>query len=163
AQATGDDVWRYLGLGGLALAHAQLGDEASCRRHAHAALGMLRKLDLDYPRDAQDALGLLELGLGNPEQAISYLEPANQLRGLGPVLARPSATDLVEAYARAGRVVPQGMMDGLIRQSGDEEFPGNAAIAWRCRGLIACDDDYDDCFQRAISLHDRGSSPFEAA
>ena len=163
AQATGDDLWRYLSLGGLALAHAQLGDEAQCRRHARAALEILRTFDLDYPRDAQDALGLLELSLGNAELAIDYLEPANQLSGLGPVLARPSATDLVEAYVRAGRAVPQGMMDGLVRQSGDEEFPGNAAIAWRCRGLLASDQEYEECFRRALDLHDLGSSPFEAA
>jgi DNA-binding CsgD family transcriptional regulator len=163
AEATGDQLWRYLGLGALALAEAQLGDEASCRQHAEAALMMLRRLDLDYPRDATDALGLLELGLGNAERAISYLEPANQIRGSAPVLARPSATDLVEAYVRAGRPVPHMMAEGLVRQSGDEEFPGNAAIAWRCRGLIAADDQYQACFERALSLHDRGSSPFETA
>jgi DNA-binding CsgD family transcriptional regulator len=79
------------------------------------------------------------------------------------VLARPSATDLVEAYVRSGRNVPASMVDSLVRQSGDEEFPGNAAIAWRCRGLIAPDDQYQDCFERALGLHDRGSSPFETA
>jgi len=161
AQATGNELWRYLGLGGLALAEAQLGDEAGCRRHAQAALGMLQRFDLDYPRDAHDALGLLELGLGNVEQAIAYLEPANQIRGSEPLLARPSATDLVEAYVRAGRTVPQTMVDGLVRQSADEEFPGNAAIAWRCRGLIAHDGEYQDCFERALILHDRSPSPFE--
>jgi DNA-binding CsgD family transcriptional regulator len=161
AQATGDELWRYLGLGGLALAEAQLGDEAECRRHAEAALGMLRRFDLDYPRDAHDALGLLELGLGNAKGAIDYLELANRMRGSEPVLARPSATDLVEAYVRAGRNIPKTMVDSLVRQSGDEEFPGNAAIAWRCRGLIAPDDQYQDCFERALGLHARGSSPFE--
>lgn len=163
AQATGDELWRYLGLGGLALAEAQLGDEAECRRHAEAALAMLRWFDLDYPRDAHDALGLLELGLGNPERAVDYLEVANRMRGSEPVLARPSATDLVEAYVRSGRNVPASMVDSLVRQSGDDEFPGNAAIAWRCRGLIAPDDQYQDCFERALGLHDRGSSPFETA
>ena len=129
AQATGDELWRYLSLGGLALAEAQLGDETECRQHAEAALNMLRRLDLDYPRDAHDALGLLELGLGNAEQAIEYLEFANRMSGSEPVLARPSATDLVEAYIRTGRKVPESMVESLIRQSGDEEFPGNAAIA----------------------------------
>jgi DNA-binding NarL/FixJ family response regulator len=162
AQATGDELWRYLGLGGLALAEAQLGDEAECRQHAEAALNMLRRFDLDYPRDAHDALGLLELGLGNAEQAIDYLEFANRMRDSEPALARPSATDLVEAYVRTGRNVPKSMVDSLVRQSGAEEFPGNAAIAWRCRGLIASDDQYQDCFERALGLHARGSSPFEA-
>jgi DNA-binding CsgD family transcriptional regulator len=163
ATATGDELWRYLGLGGLALAHAQLGDEAACRRDAQDAIVMRQRFDLDYPRDAQDALGLLELSLGHADRAIDYLEPANELRGLGPVLARPSATDLIEAYVRAGRAIPDGMASGLIRQSHDEEFPQNAAIAWRCRGLMASNSDYYDCFQRALSLHDRGSSPFETA
>jgi DNA-binding CsgD family transcriptional regulator len=161
AEATGDALWRYLALGGLALAEAQVGDEASCRLHAEEALVMLRRFDLDYPRDATDALGLLELGLGNAEGAIGYLEQANQIRGSAPVLARPSATDLVEAYVRAGRPVPQAMAEGLVQQSGDEEFPGNAAIAWRCRGLIAADEEYQDCFEAALGLHRRGSSPFE--
>ena len=161
AQATGDELWLYLALGGLALAEAQLGEETGCRRHAEAALGMLQRFDLDYPRDAEDALGLLELGLGNAERAIGYLERANRIAGSEPMLARPSATDLVEAYVRAGHTVPQTMVEGLVRQSGDEEFPGNAAIAWRCRGLIADDTEYQDCFERALSLHDRGSSPFE--
>jgi DNA-binding CsgD family transcriptional regulator len=163
ARATGDELWRYLGLGGLALAEAQLGDEAGCRRHAEEALGMLRRFDLDYPRDAHDALGLLELGLGNAERAIGYLELANRVRGSEPALARPTAADLVEAYVRAGRAVPQPMADSLIRQSEAGEFPGTAAIAWRCRGLSAAEDHYQECFEQALGLHDRGSSPFEAA
>lgn len=79
------------------------------------------------------------------------------------VLARPSATDLVEAYVRAGRGIPEAMVSGLTQQSGDEDFPGHAAIAWRCLGLTAADDDYYGFFQHALSLHERGSSPFETA
>ena len=54
---------------------------------------------------ANVALGLLELGLGRPDEAVRRLEiPAGDIdgRGLSPGVFR-AAGDLIEAYIRCGR------------------------------------------------------------
>src|SRR6266545_1338583 len=92
----------YAVLTALALIEAVLGREDACRRHVADGQDLGRQLELDYPHDLADALGLLELGLGRPAGAIRHLEAANRVDALGgePLMGRPSAPDLVEAYVR---------------------------------------------------------------
>lgn len=166
AADTDAPLWRYFALGCLALVEAVRGDEEECRRHAGEALELGAALDLEYPRDAHDALGLLELGLAHPDAAITHLERANRLPGdVGgpPVLARFSAPDLVEAYVRAGQPLPEHMFAQLVTQSGQAEFPAIAALAWRCRGLLADEGALDASFGEAIRLHREVDMPFSLA
>jgi hypothetical protein len=89
----------------LALVAAWRGDEEGCRRHAGDALAEagVRRLGA-VAAVASWALGLLELGLGRPEEAINWLGPVVARQGLSHRgVALWAAPELVEAAARAGR------------------------------------------------------------
>ncbi len=165
ARDTGDVLFAYLAAGCLALVEAVRGQEDACRRYVADGQSLGRQLELDYPHDLADAVGLLELGLGHPAEAISHLEAANRVDALGgePLMGRPSAPDLVEAYVRAGRPVPASMRRDLQAQSLDEQLPATAAVAWRCRGLLADEASFDDCFGRALRLHHATGMPWPTA
>ncbi|WP_409055517.1 AAA family ATPase [Streptomyces sp. SYP-A7185] len=164
ARDTGNDLWQYFALGVLALAEAHQGEEAACREHAAMALDLRRGLTIEYPRDAYDALGLLELTLGHVDAAATQFDAAHSPLDAGvPVLDWPSAADLVEVYVKAGRPVDEAMRAEILRQSEDREFPANAALAWRCRGLLAPDEGFAPCFDTSLALHAVGGSAFEEA
>jgi hypothetical protein len=98
---------------------------------------------------ARDEARLVRQGLA-PEVSsrdgiVEVLDAVESGRDLCVLDRVPTAADLVEAYVRAGPAVPQTMVESVIRHSEEEEFPGNAAIAWRCRGLIAADGEYQEC------------------
>ncbi|MGY1616762.1 LuxR C-terminal-related transcriptional regulator [Geodermatophilus sp. SYSU D00691] len=95
--ATGDVV--------LALVAAWRGDEESCRRHAGGAAEQAEARRLGAVRaGAAWALGLLDLGLGRPDQALARLAPVVAGRGSShPAVALWATPDVVEAAARAGR------------------------------------------------------------
>ncbi len=143
ADATANQLWRYMALGCMALAEALRGDDDSCRRHAETATGISDQLDLSYPRDIDDALGLLHLAAGNPGDAAKHLFQANQPDPADPtpVLGRPTGPDFVEAAMRAGLPVPGGVraeIDHRLTAGGTHVL---IADAWRCRGLLTPDPD----------------------
>ncbi len=102
ARETGGELWRCLALSSLALIEAGQGRETACREHAGEARSLAASLDIECPRDVGDALGLLELGLGRPQQAIAEIEPMIQVpkQAGGEFALRNSLPDLVEAYVR---------------------------------------------------------------
>jgi DNA-binding NarL/FixJ family response regulator len=165
ARDTGEVLFAYLAAGCLALVDAVRGQEDACRRHVADGRDLGRQLELDYPHDLADALGLLELGLGRSGEAIRHLEAANRVDALGgePLMGRPSAPDLIEAYVRAGQPVPASMRRDLEAQSLDEPLAAVAAAAWRCRGLLADEASFDDCFARALQLHQATGMPWPTA
>ncbi|HEX5532412.1 MAG TPA: AAA family ATPase [Actinomycetales bacterium] len=164
AEATTNDMWRYLCLCCLAYVEAARAEETACREHIDLALDLVRKLDVNYPATILDALGLLELALGHPEQAIAYLEPANvPAGGSEPTLGRLSAPDLVEAFIRAGRELPAGLVYSLAAVAEQDDYPSAAAAAERCRGLAAPDEEMDAHFLRSLDLHAKVGNPFAMA
>jgi DNA-binding NarL/FixJ family response regulator len=165
AHDTGHVLFAYLAAGVLALVEAVRGQEEACRRYVADGQRLGHQLELRYPNDLAGALGLLELSLGRPAEAISHLEAASRVGALGgePLMGRPSAPDLVEAYVRAGRPVPAGMRRDLEAHSLDEQLPVIAAVAWRCRGLLADEASFDDCFARALRLHQATGMPWPTA
>ena len=164
AETVDNDLWRYFSLGCLAFIEAAQGREEDCRRHAEEALALARTMDIDHPASAREALGLLELALNRPDAAIAHLEPVNRRGSTGELtLGRPTGPDLVEAYLRAGRPLPEALLYQVIAYSDDPRFPALAALCWRCRGLLAADADIDACFGAAIALHERTDNPFALA
>jgi DNA-binding CsgD family transcriptional regulator len=112
------------------------------------------------------SLGLLELGLGRPEEALRYLDDAAfNVVELGfydrDVTPEP---DLVETLVRLGRA---GDHDPTVRRSIDRvERTGVAwgkAVAMRLRGLVADDDSFEGVFEAALDLHRAGDDPFARA
>lgn len=152
----------------MARVEAALGREADCRRHvgegiaADAARGLL--LTSAY---AGAALGLLELGRGDPEAAIVALEPVEKIMrdgGVGEPWLVQWAPDLIEAYSRAGRGDRAvAVLDRFEEQARATGRVSALAAAARCRGLLALDGTYEESFATALALHERVPTPFERA
>ena len=167
ASDTDNPFWRCRALGCLALVEAGQGREEQCRAHAFEALALARSLDIEYPREIGDALGLLELGLGRPDEAIGHLEPVTRIAveevGGQSVLPRASLPDLVEAYVRSGRPPPEELVGGLAAPAEAAESASFCALAERCRGLLAGDEEFDARFTEALRLHELAGMPFATA
>ncbi|RKS79062.1 putative ATPase [Actinomadura pelletieri DSM 43383] len=119
------------------------GDEVRCRA-----------LAADGP--VGDALGLLALGLGRPEDALEHLQDSARLA---------TAADTVEAVVAAGR--SDGAAEAMARL---EEFARDAgqpwadAVASRCRALLTTEpDEAERHFTLALASHRKGGRPFERA
>ena len=136
------------------------------RAIAQTALQMARSTRIGAGfRFVHGALGFLELGLDRIDAAICELEIVERLTGESgleePVIV-PWAQDLVEAYARQGRIGDaRRVLAVLDRQAVCTGSPVAAAAAARCRGLL--DDDFEAAFAGALAFDDRRPMPFERA
>ncbi|RSN60575.1 helix-turn-helix transcriptional regulator [Amycolatopsis sp. WAC 04182] len=146
----GHSLWRYLALSSLAHVEAIRGDEDDCRAHVARAL-TLRARNADYPRDAAEALALLELGKGRYDEAIKSTGDT------GPEVGHP---DLIEARIRNGSPPDDAPIDALATNT---TLPLQAAVAWRLKGLLADNAEFVECFTTAIGLHSQVLCPFEEA
>ena len=160
------DTWRAWSLASLAAVEAVLGDTAG-RQHAREAIELASATeDRSIEVHALDALGRLELGVGDAEAAIAALEPvediAHAVVAPGFLLWPP---DLVEAYVRCDRVLDARRVIAAFELRCAQR-PGawaTAAMA-RCRALLAADADVDAAFADAIRLCEPDRvSPFERA
>jgi DNA-binding CsgD family transcriptional regulator len=143
------------------------GREASCREHIGRAVEVSNRLQLDELADWQAAvaLGLLELGLGHPAEAVRHLEQGvcDGNGALLPGVARGHG-DLIEAYARAGD--PERATAALAQwepRVRSYERGWALAVCARCAGLLAEDDRIDEHFEQALRRHDEAPVPFDAA
>ena len=161
---------RGLALTCQARIEAVLGREEDCRATAREAATIGVRLGGEgSPVSAygEPALGLLELAHGRPAEAITHLVllvgsfQRGGIREPGVVLA---AGDLVESYARCGRradalaLLEQFEAAALLTQR-----RGARAIAARCRGILAADDQFPPAFQEALAWHEGVDMPFERA
>ncbi|MFF0281492.1 AAA family ATPase [Rhodococcus aetherivorans] len=167
ATRTGDLLALCAALGCLAELEAQLGDEQACRAHAADSLRIRERTRLgEMHRDALDGLGLLELSLNRPDRAVDHLEEANRRPSGyadGLLVARASSADLIEAYVRSGRDVPDAVREQL-RLLTELALPDAlGALICRGRALIGDDAEYDTWFTKALQLHARSPSPFDTA
>jgi DNA-binding CsgD family transcriptional regulator len=102
------------------------------------------------------ALSLLDLGLGRHEQALDRMEAV--VSGSRPMGAMGHLPNLVEAAMRLGRERPAASATRLFTAWADRVGqPWAAAVALRCRALLADD---ADLFARAVRLR---AHPFEQA
>jgi DNA-binding CsgD family transcriptional regulator len=144
------------------------GREYACRRHAVEAWSVADEIGARALADwhCNVGLGLLELGLGNPDKAVVHLElPAGDVdRGqLAPGIFR-AAGDLVEAYLRSGdRPKAERLLDEFERRARAADRAWALAVAARCRGLLGPDDDIDRHFLAALEHHERTPVPFDRA
>jgi DNA-binding CsgD family transcriptional regulator len=152
----------------LASVEAVLGRAGDARTHATHALAVAGSIfNLTFVARANAALGLLELSLGRPREAIADLELVERQMERSDV-AEPSVLewtpDLIEAYIRADRVdeaIPR--LERWERKASQTHRVWALAAAARYRGLIASDADFDAHFQEALALHERSPRPLERA
>lgn len=156
------------GLYYAARAEAAMGLEDSCREHARRALEAADQYGIGcMPTYAGSALGLLELGLGRPEMAITALERVRDLAAeqeLRLPTVIPWSPDLIEAYVRARRPADaQRELDALVAVAGDDDLEWVGGAIARCRGLLADHSDMDEHFRTSLSRFSRTPAPFDRA
>jgi DNA-binding CsgD family transcriptional regulator len=151
----------------LVRVEAAQGREEECRVHAERALEIASPGISAVVALTGSGLGLLELGLGRLEEALSWLEPlARQTaeHGLREPAVIPWLPELTETYVRLGRHDEADRafedLDQLARKT---ERASALAAAARCRGLVAAEDGFEAEFEKALDLHTAAQMPFERA
>jgi ATP/maltotriose-dependent transcriptional regulator MalT len=168
AEQTGQDSILGFSLVCLARVEAAWGLEEDCRAHVDRALALVKRLNTNSLRVyAGSVLGLLELGLGQPEAAVAELEKARGVataEGLGEPAAVQWCPDLIEAYIRAGEPDQARELLGAFEgQALRTRGHWAAATASRCRGMLADDSHFEAEFHHAVTLHQLLPTPFELA
>jgi DNA-binding CsgD family transcriptional regulator/tetratricopeptide (TPR) repeat protein len=111
------------------------------------------------------ALGLLALGEGDTDVAITRLEVVRQLpvtRRLRNPVVVPWMYDLAEAYIRDGREAEaRDLLAAYAPHSTTELWPHAAAA--RCHAMLADNSHLVDAFQEALAARACASMPFERA
>jgi DNA-binding CsgD family transcriptional regulator len=150
----------------LARVAAARGRERECRARAEEAMALAPANDLVFGW-ALSAVGLLELGLGNVDAAVSELErvAASSARLMRTETAIvQSMADLVEAYVYAGRKAEAEALLGEFEERAAESGRSwAAAAAGRCRGLLAGASEFERHFEAALGRHRQPLVPFERA
>jgi DNA-binding CsgD family transcriptional regulator len=162
------DLWlpRMQALLVLAAITAKRGAERECRSHAEELEGLLEEAGLHgYRVWLRQSLGLLELGLGQLDEAAHELEAAARALeelGIHSRLIVPRS-ELVEVYARAGRSEDAaGALAGHGKSLECQSPVGLAGVA-RGRGLLAADDEFEDWFEQAFGEHERSDDRWALA
>ncbi len=113
-------------------------------------------------------LGLLELSLGRPADAVQPLETCGRLSrqfGLVELGHLQWAAELIEAETRCGQNVYSAETLQVMRNAAHPSATTlNRALLARCEGILATDASWEDSFSRAIGLHGGPNlRPFELA
>jgi DNA-binding CsgD family transcriptional regulator len=147
----------------LARIEAAIGREQECRLHAAASLEIIVAHSLrgiaPYPRHA---LGLLELGLRQPDRAVTQLERISSDVG-EPGLALWQG-DLGLAVIQSGDLARGWRMLSQLEMAAERTGRHHArAIVCRLRGMLASASEFDQPFAVALQAHARAGLPFEQA
>jgi len=139
----------------LARVEAATGREGECRAHVFQALDISRELGSgSIEVYARAALGLLELGLGHPDRALRHLESVARLverHGLADPNVVQWASDFIEALVCAGgTTAARAALLTFERQAHDTEHRWALGECARCRGLLADDAHFEECFAEAL-------------
>jgi DNA-binding CsgD family transcriptional regulator len=169
---TGQRPWHALSLAARALVRASLGLEEAARGDAREALALAGERAIAVARiHAVWALGLLELSLDRPEEAVMVLGPERE-RLLAAGVGEPGSVrfvpDEIEALLALGRLAEVEHLLGWLEDRGRALDRASAlAAAWRCRGLMLAARGQGaaalEAFDRALAEHDRVSMPFDRA
>ncbi|MGH3867124.1 MAG: helix-turn-helix transcriptional regulator [Pseudonocardiaceae bacterium] len=165
ASQTGWLAQRSNSLSTLAKIEAGFG-MASCREHAAQAVTTARASGhVTTTVHALAAVGLLELGLDRPHDAVEALKEAYDAAGphAATNLRLQILPDLVEAYARSGQrdqaAKALAQLDELAARTGC--WSARAAAA-RCHGLLEPRDS-TEWFEQALRCHAQDTTLFDRA
>lgn len=168
ARDTGQRSLVSFGLVCLARVHAGRGEEVRCRASLAEALDIAERYGIrSIEVYAASARGLLELGLGCLDAAISALEPLVEtvehmcLREPAVVQWAP---DHIEACIRAGHLKrAREALQRFQRMAAQTGRTWALATAARCRGLLTDASRSAEAFAEAYTWHARVPMPFELA
>ncbi len=167
ARETGQQTDLVFGLSGLARLQARRGRERECRANVAETLDLCDRLGTRLHEVwAIEALGMLELGLGEPNRAVEHLIRQQRLvEALGitdPDLS--AAPELIDAYCRLGRVPEaRALADEFSLAAQAKGQPWSIARALRGQGLVAFDGRFASTFEQALEQHANTPDAFEQA
>lgn len=167
ATETGRSNERAHALVTLAHVYAAQGAEIDCLDALDDVLTRARSAGLgSLAHYAAATKGLLELGLGRHDRAAIDLEQASDLarrHGLANPLVVMWEADLIEAWARSGELAraERAAVDWQHRVERTHRWWPRAS-AYRCRGLVADDESFEDWFLKALAV-EGAPMPFEQA
>lgn len=153
--------------GVLAVLAAVQGRAQECRDHAEPALAQAISQRLGpHAAIATWALATLDLGAGRPSDAFDRLQALSAAGpGEGNQMVMLMATaDFIEAAVRTQRHAAAASGPSQLQVwATDTGAPWAAALAARCRGLLANEDEQDQHFAEALRLHAQGGRPLDTA
>jgi DNA-binding CsgD family transcriptional regulator len=139
------------------------GDADACRENAEQALRRSVRNGIGWATtNARLALAELELGLGDPREAIAHFDQI--VLTPTPPIVMMAAPDLIDAAVRAGQ--PERAMAALERFAAwapMSRAPSVHGMLARCRAILAQGDEAGALFQEALELHGRETPPYERA
>jgi len=147
------------------------GNVEAARSKGKASLALCERADDSrFVIRGLTVLGFLELSLGDPGEAVGYLERGLELEasaGYDPGVLR-LAPDAIEAFVGVGRLEDaRKLVEGLEAQGRRLDRPWALATGARCRGLLeAASGDLpraQTALEGALQEHERLAQPFELA
>jgi DNA-binding CsgD family transcriptional regulator len=154
-------------LASQALIAALQGREQECRTHAAEAIELATARGLGYQSAlAEWAIARLDLGQGQPAQALARLE---RLAAAGPGSGHPfvkivSAPELVESAVRANQPgTAQAALLEFERFARETAPPWALALVARCRALLSAGEVAERHFLEALRRHEQSARPFDRA
>ncbi len=154
-------------LGTLAAIEAGMGHARSCQASAARAITLSKQAGAEvFQAHAANALALLELGNGNAPEAARHLKftaAFTAAHGLRDPVLLSWAGDLVEALVKAGETSRSlRTYEVLAAEAERTGRPTEAAVAARCQGLLANDEEaMEEAFAQALAWHARAVQPFQ--
>jgi DNA-binding CsgD family transcriptional regulator len=171
AEQTGQKTWHTYSLAVRALMRASLGQEAGARSDAGHALQVVDQGATIAAIHAVNALGLLELSLDRPAEAMRSIGPLRRrllaagVREPGMVRFVPDEIEALIALGRAEEAT--SLLEWLEARATELGRVSATAAAERCRGLLAATAGDPGgafaAFERALAAHERLPMPFEHA
>jgi DNA-binding CsgD family transcriptional regulator len=167
ARETDQQTDLAFGLAGLARLQARRGRERECRANVAETVELCDRLGTRlFEVWTLEALGMLELGLGEAERAVEHLERQQRLvETLGftdPDLS--PAPELIEAYCRLGRVEQARALAHEFTAAAQAKGQAwSIARGFRGQGLAVTGDRFAPNFERALEQHAGTPDAFEAA
>jgi DNA-binding CsgD family transcriptional regulator len=160
------DAWAAIARSALAGVHAWQGSRDACTALAEQALAGARAAD--NPTDelaTTAALGLLELGLREPNAAIEIVLPAAKRWAESSVVepsSVPFVPDLIEAYVQIGETAEaRRWLERFGAAAERVERQWALAAVARCEGML--EDEFESAFERALALLARSPLALERA
>ena len=139
------------------------GDADACREHADAALRRSVRNGVGWATtNARLALAELELGLGNPREAIAHFEQI--VITPVPPIVMTAVPDVIDAAVRAGE--PERAAEALERFAAWVPISRARCVHGmlaRCRAMLAEGDEAPPLFDEALELHARETPPYDRA
>jgi class 3 adenylate cyclase/tetratricopeptide (TPR) repeat protein len=167
AQETAQLTWVAGPVSGLAWLDALEGRADSCRANAAEGLQLSETLGMGlYKAWTMIALGMLELGLGHPDEALRHLSECEtflQSSSINDPDLSP-APDVVDALLRLGRESEARQIAARYwAAAAAKGQPFALARAARAQALVADDQNFAELFAIALRHHDSTPDAFERA